>query len=116
MGRLAMNSVYFSILEFSSMITSEIFIQPFLRVGQLLAPWVVIGLIGYRLWLILKDTVTYTIQLQAIPCSRCQFFTNNHQLKCTVHPEIAMSEAAINCPDFCHISTTHRNSEPSHSK
>jgi hypothetical protein len=87
------------------MINSSFSLQPVLSIGQLLAPWAVIGLVGWRVWLILRDTVKYTVELHTIPCSRCQFFTKNHRLKCTIHPKVAMSEAAIGCPDFCRSDT-----------
>jgi hypothetical protein len=38
--------------------------------------------------------------MHEIPCNGCQFFTNDYRLKCTVHPQIANSEAAINCRDY----------------
>ncbi len=75
--------------------------QPVLKIGQLLAPWTVLGLLGYTVWLIIRDTIRYSVGLHKIPCSRCQFFTGNYRLKCTLHPKTAMSESAINCPDFC---------------
>lgn len=46
--------------------------------------------------------------MHRIPCSDCTFFTGEYQLKCTVRPHIALSEEAINCPDFCHFSTNSR--------
>jgi hypothetical protein len=83
------------------MVALEILLQPVFGLGQRLAPWVVVGLISWRIWIIIHDTVTYAMNLHEIPCSRCQFFTNNHRLKCTIHPNTAMSEAAVGCPDFC---------------
>jgi hypothetical protein len=38
--------------------------------------------------------------MHQIPCSHCQFFTANYQLKCTVHPIEALTEEAIHCPDY----------------
>ncbi|WP_225895745.1 hypothetical protein [Dendronalium phyllosphericum] len=43
---------------------------------------------------------TYLKSLHQIPCSACEYFTNDHRLKCTVHPKKACSEQAINCIDF----------------
>ncbi|MEM9922728.1 MAG: hypothetical protein AAF915_03065 [Cyanobacteria bacterium P01_D01_bin.50] len=42
----------------------------------------------------------YLKKLHKIPCSRCDFFTNDYRLKCTIHPYKACSEEAINCIDF----------------
>ncbi|TVP66220.1 MAG: hypothetical protein EA342_12350 [Leptolyngbya sp. LCM1.Bin17] len=72
-----------------------------LRLGQLLAPWTVLALFIWTGYLILRDTIRYSVGLHKIPCSRCKFFTGNYRLKCTIHPSLAMSEAAINCADFC---------------
>ncbi|MFM7428157.1 MAG: hypothetical protein ACKO7W_24700 [Elainella sp.] len=38
--------------------------------------------------------------MHRIPCANCQFFTNTHYLKCPVHPSTALSQEAINCPDY----------------
>lgn len=35
-----------------------------------------------------------------IPCYKCDFFTNDYHLKCTVHPSFACSEQALGCIDF----------------
>jgi len=79
--------------------------QPIFKLAQLLAPWTVLALIGWRLWITLRDIVRYTANHHAIPCARCQFFTGDYRLKCTLHPDLAMSERAINCADFCHVSS-----------
>ena len=39
-------------------------------------------------------------KLHQIPCYKCDFFTNDYRLKCTVHPAIACSEEALGCIDF----------------
>ncbi|WP_348251226.1 hypothetical protein [Leptolyngbya subtilissima] len=38
--------------------------------------------------------------MHKIPCAECRYFTNDHRLKCPIHPKIALSESAIDCPDF----------------
>jgi hypothetical protein len=38
--------------------------------------------------------------MHQIPCAQCQYFSGNYLLKCPVHPQQALSEAAIGCPDF----------------
>jgi hypothetical protein len=38
--------------------------------------------------------------MHQIPCAKCQFFTNDHRLKCTVNPIIANTERAICCSDY----------------
>jgi hypothetical protein len=39
-------------------------------------------------------------RMHEIPCANCQFFTENYLLKCPVHPSTALSEDAVNCPDY----------------
>ncbi len=39
-------------------------------------------------------------EMHQIPCTNCQFFVNDHRLKCTVRPAIANTEEAINCYDY----------------
>ncbi|AFY96933.1 hypothetical protein [Chamaesiphon minutus] len=35
------------------------------------------------------------------PCHRCRYFSNNHYLKCALHPETALTEQAVDCRDYC---------------
>lgn len=52
-------------------------------------------------------------KLHQIPCSKCDFFTNDYRLKCTVHPVKACTEEAINCFDFeARIKTININHRP----
>ena len=39
-------------------------------------------------------------RLHQVPCSDCDFFTNDYRLKCTVRPCVACTEDAIGCTDF----------------
>jgi hypothetical protein len=43
-------------------------------------------------------------QMHSIPCTNCRFFTNDHRLKCTIKPQTANTEEAINCRDYQKIS------------
>jgi hypothetical protein len=36
----------------------------------------------------------------SVPCRRCQYFSNNAHLKCTIHPTTAMTKEAISCRDY----------------
>ncbi len=63
-------------------------------------------------WLFLMIVFSFTVvrafkkgaeqlkKLHQIPCYKCDFFTNDYRLKCTVHPTIACSEEALGCTDF----------------
>lgn len=44
-------------------------------------------------WLSLQKT-------RQIPCYLCIFCTGEESLKCTVHPDIALSKKAIGCLDY----------------
>lgn len=43
-------------------------------------------------------------QMHRIPCTQCRFFTNDHRLKCTIKPQIANTEEAIDCRDYHKLS------------
>jgi hypothetical protein len=62
--------------------------------------WGFIFCLASSLWTLLKETVQVSQRLHQIPCAHCQFCTNHPVLKCTVHPQAALTEAAIHCPDF----------------
>ncbi len=62
------------------------------------------GLVILLLWNIVAavtDTVCRAQRMHQIPCAHCTFFTKDYHLKCPVQPSIALSEQAIDCPDFC---------------
>ena len=75
--------------------------QPFLVPVCLGVAWVIIILSVLTVWSAIRDSVAQAKRMHQIPCAHCQFFTNDHRLKCTVHPAIANSENAIDCPDYC---------------
>lgn len=47
-----------------------------------------------------RETVQRSQAMHQIPCADCQFFTNDHRLKCPVHPHEALTPEAVNCRDF----------------
>ncbi|MCG9892160.1 MAG: hypothetical protein MH252_13925 [Thermosynechococcaceae cyanobacterium MS004] len=66
----------------------------------ILLGWGFIGLLSLSLWALVRDALSTSRRMHQIPCPHCRFFTNSAALKCTVHPATAMSEEAIQCPDF----------------
>nr|WP_041740012.1 hypothetical protein [Calothrix sp. PCC 6303] len=62
--------------------------------------WSIIILVAWSLWNAARDTVNTAKQMHQIPCSSCQYFTDNYRLKCTIHPSTANTEAAIHCLDY----------------
>jgi hypothetical protein len=67
--------------------------------------WAFVLVLVWGIWSAIAQGVTTAKQMHQVPCADCQFFTNDYRLKCTVHPAIANSEQAINCPDYCPKST-----------
>jgi hypothetical protein len=75
-------------------------IQPILVPLCFTSAWLLVLLVVWNTWTAVRDTATLAQRMHQIPCSSCRFFTSNYQLKCTVHPSSALTEDAINCPDF----------------
>ncbi|MCC5660055.1 hypothetical protein LC608_24360 [Nostoc sp. XA010] len=75
-------------------------IQPFLAPICFVVAWTVTILAVLSLWTAVRDSLTTAKQMHQIPCSGCQFFTDNYRLKCTVRPSIANTEEAIHCLDY----------------
>ncbi|HEY9672355.1 MAG TPA: hypothetical protein V6D11_12985, partial [Waterburya sp.] len=74
--------------------------------------WGFILLIGLTLWSATRSSIAIAKRMHEIPCTDCRFFTADYRLKCTVHPSIANTEAAIHCSDYCckyHRINTTRN-------
>jgi hypothetical protein len=66
----------------------------------LVSAWTFMVLISWSMWTAARDSVNVAQEMHQIPCSKCQFFTADYRLKCTVHPSTANTPAAINCPDY----------------
>ncbi len=75
-------------------------IQPFLGPICFIAAWSLVLLALSSLWTAFRDGLTNAKRMHQIPCANCQFFTNDYHLKCPVRPTIALSEEAIDCPDY----------------
>ena len=61
------------------------------------------AILGLCVWSLISPLIAAigkAKQMHSIPCTKCRFFTNDHRLKCTVKPQIANTEAAINCYDY----------------
>ncbi|NES86524.1 MAG: hypothetical protein F6K10_37080 [Moorea sp. SIO2B7] len=62
--------------------------------------WTFLGLLWWSLFRTIRDAAAKAKQMHKIPCTKCQFFTGDYRLKCTVQPYIANTEGAINCCDY----------------
>lgn len=47
-----------------------------------------------------KDEIVSIKHLYQHPCKNCQFFNNNHYLKCEVQPYTALTKEALNCSEY----------------
>jgi hypothetical protein len=74
--------------------------SPYLQPFYFLMAWGFFGILISTLIISLKDIKKRGEMMHQIPCSRCQYFTNNYRLKCTLQPLIANTELAIDCADF----------------
>ncbi len=62
--------------------------------------WTLLVLFLWSVWQALREGISQLTRLHKIPCSDCEFFTNDYRLKCTVRPFSACTEEAIGCSDF----------------
>jgi hypothetical protein len=81
-------------------------IQPYLVPICFCLAWGLVILCLLTVWSAIRAGVANVKRMHQIPCTNCKFFTADYRLKCTVHPSIANTEAAINCLDYC--SRNHR--------
>jgi hypothetical protein len=75
-------------------------VQPLFAVMRFLCAWGFIIFVGWTVLLMVREAAKQTSKMHQIPCSNCKFFTDNYTLKCAVNPSIALTEAAIHCPDY----------------
>ncbi|MBF2057285.1 MAG: hypothetical protein IGQ45_08680 [Cyanobacterium sp. T60_A2020_053] len=74
--------------------------NPYLQPFYFFTAWVLLILLGINLVKTVTDIWQRSQKMHEIPCSNCQYFTNDHRLKCTVQPNLANTYEAVNCPDF----------------
>lgn len=75
-------------------------IQPFLVPICFVCAWALVILLGWSMWTAARDSVKTAQQMHQIPCTGCQYFTDDYRLKCTVNPTMANTEEAIECMDY----------------
>ncbi|PSF37678.1 hypothetical protein C7H19_08980 [Aphanothece hegewaldii CCALA 016] len=71
-----------------------------LSILGLISTFSLLGLVGWTLGSVVKDTIEVAKTMHEIPCANCQYFTDDHRLKCTLHPKTANTEQAIDCSDY----------------
>jgi len=75
-------------------------IQPILVPLCFVIAWALVVMTVWNLVAATRDSMQRAKVMHQIPCSDCRYFTNNHLLKCPLHPKIALSEEAIDCKDY----------------
>jgi len=75
-------------------------LQPYLVPICFVCAWAIVLAIIGNTFAAVNASVRRAKEMHQIPCANCRFFTNDHRLKCPVHPMTALSERAIDCPDY----------------
>lgn len=75
-------------------------LQPALVPICLVSAWALVLFTSWNLWSVGRASLASAQRMHQIPCTECRFYTGDYRLKCPVNPTIAMSEAAIQCPDY----------------
>lgn len=79
-----------------------------LRVVYIILIWSILSFFIWSSYSTVNNGIKIVKRLHQIPCSQCKFFTGNYQLKCPVHPKMALTEDAINCLDYDPVGNTNR--------
>ena len=75
-------------------------IKPLLIPVCFITAWIFILSLAVSLGTMVVDVVHRSKTMHQIPCSNCQYFTNDYRLKCSVNPFQANTEEAISCQDY----------------
>lgn len=63
--------------------------------------WVIFFIILRKVRTFLDNKMVFTINSShRVPCKNCQYFSNNHYLKCAVNPCVVLTEEAQNCSEY----------------
>ena len=65
-----------------------------------LAAWTIVLLVVWNIWTVIRDITKVSREMHKIPCANCQFYTGSYYLKCSIHPQSALTEEAIGCLDY----------------
>ncbi len=65
--------------------------------------WSLIAFLLYSVFTSLQQGLSRIRHLHQIRCSECLYYTHCPVLKCTIHPQQALTEATIVCPDFAPV-------------
>jgi hypothetical protein len=65
-----------------------------------IAIWVGLIYVIADTWKYNQKSTRVSRELARLPCKKCQFFSNNHYMKCAVNPYVVMTSAANECQDY----------------
>lgn len=85
---------------FSFAVHSASLLKPILLQLRFLGAFSILSLCSWSLISFTLDAIAQAKRMHQIPCTKCRFFTGDYRLKCTVNPEIANTEEAIECNDY----------------
>lgn len=77
--------------------------EVYFRPVYFLCAWLFMAFLTLILIRGIKATMKRAKVMHNIPCVDCQYFTNDHRLKCTIQPRIANTELAKDCSDFIRV-------------
>ena len=79
-------------------------IQPYIALSLsvicFVTVWAIIIYVIPGIAKILRNVKITSKHLKEVPCRNCQFFAENPYLQCAIHPATALTEQALNCPDY----------------
>ncbi|MFP4222259.1 MAG: hypothetical protein ACLFQ7_17150 [Phormidium sp.] len=75
-------------------------IEPFLVPICFISAWAIVFMILGNFLAAIRSSHQRAKVMHQIPCANCAYFTNDHRLKCPLHPMTASSEEAIGCSDY----------------
>lgn len=76
-------------------------VRPLLLQLRIVGACYMLGICALSIISFVTDIIAQAKRMHQIPCTKCRFFTGDYRLKCTVNPELANTENAIDCNDFC---------------
>jgi len=75
-------------------------LQPVIIPICFVSAWGLSLLCIWSAWSAFRKGVVQAKVMHTIPCANCQFFSEDYRLKCSVHPQEALTEQAIGCSDY----------------
>ncbi|MBW4644974.1 MAG: hypothetical protein KME23_18610 [Goleter apudmare HA4340-LM2] len=63
--------------------------------------WVVFFILLRKIRTFIENKMVFTVHnSHKVPCKNCQYYSNNHYLKCAVKPSIVLTDEAHNCSEY----------------